>query len=174
VSILCPCLSLCSSVCVCPCLSPPPSLEVVRNSHPATLAPCYVRRDRDPRTPPWMCLGFEASPIPSPTPIGDALIRDCRRPTPTSVCDRSVVAQALEASIGPHISRHRGLVARHQRVAAVAGPHISRARRALRHRLGRRAGKHPHCSSNLIVLHPRRALRCRHLLRTRLYLLTWI
>jgi|UniRef100_A0A804RLS3 hypothetical protein len=37
-------------------------------------------------------------PLPFPHPIGDAWIRDRRRPTPASVCDRSVVAQALEAS----------------------------------------------------------------------------
>jgi hypothetical protein len=88
-------------------------------------------------------------PFPSPTPIGDALIRDRRRPTPTSVCDRSVVAQALEASTGPHISRRRGLVARRQQVTVVAGPHISRARRALQHRLCRHAGKHPPASASL-------------------------
>jgi hypothetical protein len=59
------------------------------------------------------------------------------------------VAQALEASTGPHISWRRGLVARHQRVATVAGPHISRARRALQHRLDRRAGKHPPAPASL-------------------------
>ena len=43
-------------------------------------------------------------PFPSPTPIGDAWIRDRRRPTPTSVYDRSVVTQALEASTGGYRS----------------------------------------------------------------------
>jgi hypothetical protein len=52
-------------------------------------------------------------PFPSPTPIGDARIRDHRRPTPASVCDRSVVAQALEASTGGY--RRLGRVRAHHR-----------------------------------------------------------
>jgi hypothetical protein len=51
--------------------------------------------------------------------------------------------RGVVVGLGLGAQRRRGLVARRQRVAAVAGPHLPRARRALRHRLRRRAGKHP-------------------------------
>jgi hypothetical protein len=62
------------------------------------------------------CVRDSRPPLPSPspalTPIGDARIRDRRRPTLSSVCDRFMVAQALEAPTGrrprdPTPVRHR-------------------------------------------------------------------
>jgi hypothetical protein len=90
------------------------------------------------------------SPIRLPSPPGQVpLFRVCvGRPVP----DEGVAGGGGRGrGVGPGLGtpRRRGLVARRQRVAAVAGPHISRARRALRHRLGRRAGKHPPAPASL-------------------------